>query len=335
MTQSTVKTRRQFLSTAGALSVAASAVALPLSSRAQVSGNPLKILIGWPAGGLTDTVARVLAEKLGAELKRTVIVENRAGAGGQIGTTLFKALPPDGETVQLASINEVMMVPITYKKVAYNVERDLLPVSHVAEFPFVIATSAQGPATLAQYVEWAKRNPNEMSIGLAGNATPSYFQAILLGNQIGVKPNLVPYLGGAPLLTALAGGQISAAMNAFGPDMIEMHRSGRTRVIGITGDQRSTHPQFTGVPTFTEAGLPTIPSGWFGLFLPAGAKPSAVQTWQQALHVVLASDEIRTRFADFGLVPRATNSQSLTETMRRDTAVWTDIVKRTGFELIG
>ena len=107
------------------------------------------------------------------------------------------------------------------------------------------------------------------------------------------------------------------------------------RNIGITGNRRSTHPQFTGVPTFTEAGLPTVPSGWFGLYLPAGANPSAAQTWNEALQVVLASDEIRTRFADFGLVPRATNSQSLTETMRRDTTVWADTVKSTGFEQIG
>ena len=321
--------RRDFLRAAGALSAAS----LPLASRAQ--NAPVKLLISWPAGGLTDSVARLLAEKMGATLKRTVIVENRAGAGGQIGTALFKSLPPDGDTVLLASLNEVMLSAVTYKKLPYQPDRDLLPVSLVADFPFVLATRAGGPATLAEFAAWARQHPMDVNIGCAGLGTPSYFHGLMLGTKIGFDANMIPFAGGAPLMNALAGGQVVAAMNAFGPDMIEMHRSGRTRIIGITGEQRHSHPDFVGVPTFAEAGLPTIPSGWFGLYLPAGAKPAAVAAWSQALTDALAVPEVRARLADFGLSPRTSTGPALAELMRTETVVWADIVKRNKFEPVG
>lgn len=318
--------RRRFMGTVGALC----ATAAPLAATAQSA--PLKLVISWPPGGLTDTVARLLSERLATPLKRTIIVENKPGAGGQIGTSLFKGMPPDGETVLLASLNEAMLSAITYKKLPYQPLRDLQPVSLVAEFPFVLAVPANGPANLADFAVWAKQNPKQVTIGCAGLGTPSYFHGLLLGTKIGFDANMIPFAGGAPLMHAVAGGQVAVAMNAFGPDMIEMHRSGRIRIIGITGEQRSTHPQFGAVPTFAEAGLPTIPAGWFGMFLPVGARPATVQLWGQALSDVLAADEVKNRFADFGLIARSSSPGVLGDLMRSDTTVWADIVKRNNFE---
>ncbi len=318
--------RRRFIGSVGALC----ATTLPLTVIAQSA--PLRLVISWPPGGLTDSVARLLAERMGASLKRTIIVDNKPGAGGQIGTSQFKALPPDGESVLLASLNEAMLSAITYKKLPYQPLRDLQPVSMVAEFPFVLAVPANGPANLAEFTAWARQHPKEVMIGCAGLGTPSYFHGLLLGTKVGFDATMIPFAGGAPLMTAVAGGQVVAAMNAFGPDMIAMHRGGRVRIIGITGDKRSTHPQFGAVPTFAEAGLPTIPPGWFGLFLPVGAKPATVQLWHQALSDVLAADDIKSRFADFGLVARSSSPQVLGDLMRSDTAVWTDIVKQNNFE---
>lgn len=329
MSPSSVASRRHFLHVAGALSAAT----LPGVARSQSA--PLKLLISWPAGGLTDSLGRLLAEKMALALKRPVLVENKAGAGGQIGTALFKGLPPDGESVLLASLNEAMLSAVTFKKLPYQPDRDLLPVSLVCDFPFVLATKAGGPTTLAEFAAFAKERPKDMSIGCAGLGTPSYFHGLMLGTKLGFDANMIPFAGGAPLMNALAGGQVVAAMNAFGPDMIEMHRSGRTRIIGITGEQRHSHPDFVGVSTFTEAGLPTIPGGWFGLYLPAGAKPAMVQLWSQALADALASPEIRARLADFGLSPRTSTSQALAELMRTETGVWGDIVKRNKFEPVG
>lgn len=318
--------RRRFVGAVGALC----ATSLPFAAGAQ--NAPLRLVISWPPGGLTDAVARLLAERMGTVLKRTVIVENKAGAGGQIGTALFKNMPPDGEVVLLASLNETMLSAITYKKLAYQPLRDLLPVSMVADFPFVLAVPAAGPATIADFTAWARQHPKDVTIGCAGLGTPSYFHGLLLGQKVGFDANMIPFAGGAPLMNAVAGGQIVAALNAFGPDMIEMHRGGRVRILAITGDKRSTHPQFGALPTFAEAGLPTIPSGWFGMFLPVGAKPAVVQMWNQALAEVLATDDVKNRLSDFGLVARSSNPQVLADLMRSDTAVWTDIVKRNNFE---
>lgn len=328
MTKKTFFTRRRFLRSA--LAVPAASLSLPGLAQAPTS----KIIISWPPGGLTDAVARLLAEKLSTVMKRTIIVQNRPGAGGQVGTSQFKSMPPDGETVLLASLSEAMLSAVTYAKLPYDPEKDLLPVSLIADFPFVLATSAQGPASLSDFMAWAKQNPKNVSIGCAGIGTPSYYHGIMLGKKGGFDVNMIPFLGGAPLMTALAGGHVVAAMNAFGPDMVGMHRAGRTRIVGITGEQRSTHPEFTSVPTFTEAGLPTIPPGWYGLFLPAGASAQTVQTWNQAIGEVLKTEEIRTRFSDFGLSTRGTSSQGLGEIMRRDTALWTEVFKTNDFQKI-
>jgi tripartite-type tricarboxylate transporter receptor subunit TctC len=328
MTMNSFLTRRQLLQSAVALPTAATS--LGVLAQTPVS----KIIISWPPGGLTDAVARLLAEKLSASLKRNIIVQNRPGAGGQVGTAQFKSMPPDGETVLLASVSEAMLSAVTYSKLPYDPEKDLLPISLIADFPFVLATPVPGPNSLNEFMSWAKQNSKNVSIGCAGTGTPSYYHGIMLGKKGGFESNMIPFLGGAPLMTAVAGGHVAAAMNAFGPDMINMHRAGRTRIVGITGDQRSGHPEFTGVPTFSELGLPTIPSGWFGLFLPAGASAQIVQAWNIAVTEVLKTDEIRARFNDFGLTARSSTSQGLGDLMRRDTAIWNDVFKVNDFQKI-
>lgn len=227
----------------------------------------------------------------------------------------------------LASLNEAMLSAVTHSKLPYDVEKDLVPVSMVAEFLFVLSTPAKGPATLQEFMEWARRNPKQVSIGCAGAGTPSCYHGLMLGAKGGFDANMIPFLGGAPLMTALAGGQVAAAMNAFGPDMIGMHRAGRTRIIGMTGESRSAHPDFTNVPTFGESELPTIPSGWFGLFLPVGTKPATVQAWNQALAEALAMEDVKAKFLDMGLTPRASSPQGLGDTVRKDLMLWKDFFK--------
>ena len=321
-------TRRHFL-----LAATVSAAGLPLIGRAQ--NAPLRMVVSWPAGGISDSVARLLAERMAPILKRQINIDNRAGAGGQIGATHFKNLPPDGEVAMFGSINETMLSAVTHKKLPYEPLKDLQPVSLIVESPSVLAVPANGPNTMAEFLVWAKANPKQVTIGCPGLGTPTYFLGLMLGARLGFEANMVPYAGGAPLVQALAGGQIVAALHTFGPDIIAMQNSGRVKILAFTGDKRSPMPQFSNLPTFVEAGLPTIPSVWFGLFLPAGAKPETVQLWHQALTEVLAKDDVRARLAEFGLITRTSTPLEFADLMRRDTVVWTDIVKRTGFEPIG
>lgn len=323
-----ISTRRHFLR----LAATASAVGFPLIGRAQ--NAPLRMVVAWPAGGITDSVARLLAERMAPILKRQINIDNRPGAGGQIGATHFKNLPPDGEVVMLGSINETMLSAVTFKKLPYQPLQDLQPVSLIVESPSILAVPANGPNTMTEFFAWAKAHPKEVTIGCPGLGTPTYFLGLMLGAKLGFDANMIPFAGGAPLAIGLAGGQVVAALQTFGPDFIGMHNSGRIKITAFTGDQRSALPQFSHLPTFAEAGQPTIPSVWFGLFLPAGAKPETVQTWHQALSEVLAKEDVRARLTEFGLITRTSTPQAFADLMRRDTAIWTDIVKRTGFELI-
>ena len=324
-----ISTRRHFLR----LAATVSAAGLPLIGRAQ--NAPLRMVVSWPAGGITDSVARLLAERMAPILKRQINIDNRPGAGGQIGATHLKNMPPDGEVVMLGSINETMLSAVTHKKLPYEPLKDLQPVSLIMESPSILAVPANGPNTMAEFFAWVKENPSNVTIGVPGLGTPTFFLGLMLGARLGFSANMIPFAGGAPLATALAGGQVVAALQTFGPDFINMHNSGRIKIIAFTGDKRSTMPQFSHLPTFAEAGLPTIPSVWFGLFLPAGAKPETVQTWHQALTEVLGKDDVRARLAEFGLITRTSTPQEFADLMRRDTVVWTDIVKRTGFQQIG
>ena len=324
-----ISTRRHFLQLAATVSAAG------FSPIGRTQTAPLRMVVSWPAGGITDSVARLLAERMAPILKRQINIDNRPGAGGQIGATYLKNMPPDGEVVMLGSINETMLSAVTHKKLPYEPLKDLQPVSLIMESPSVLAVPANGPGTMAQFFAWAKENPKQVTIGCPGLGTPTYFLGLMLGERLGFDANMVPYAGGAPLMQALAGGQVVAALHTFGPDVIAMQNSGRVKIIGFTGDKRSAMPQFGNLPTFTEAGLPTIPSVWFGLFLPTGAKPETVQQWHQALTEVLAKDDVRARLAEFGLTARTSTPQEFADLMRRDTAVWTDIVKRTGFQQIG
>ena len=321
-----MSTRRRFLH----LAAAVPAAGLPLVGRAQSA--PLRMLVAWPPGGVSDAVARLLADRMAPILKRTINIDNRPGAAGQIGAAHFKNLPPDGEVVMFGSINETMLSAITYKTLPYKPLQDLLPVSLIVESPSVLAVPANGPNTMAEFFAWAKEHPKQVTIGCPGLGTPTYFQGLMLGAKLGFDANMIPYAGGAPQVQALAGGQIVAAINTFGPDFIGMHDSGKIKILAFTGDNRPALPRFGKLPTFAEAGLPTIPNAWFGLFLPAGAKPEIVQLWNQALAEVLAKEDVRARLVDFGLITRTSTPQEFAELIRRDNAIWTDIVKSTGFQ---
>jgi tripartite-type tricarboxylate transporter receptor subunit TctC len=311
---------------------AASALGLPAVGRAQAA--PMRMIVSWPAGGVSDSTARLLVERLTPVLKRQINVENRPGAGGQIGAGYFKGLPPDGDAVLFGSINETMLSAITYKKLSYQPLTDLLPVTTLFESPSVLAVPASGHASMTEFFAWAKENPKKVAIGCPGLATPMYFHGLILGAKLGFEANMIPFAGGAPHVTALAGGQVMAGLNTFGPDFIGMHNGGKIKILGFTSEKRNPMPQFRNVPTFTEVGLPTIPDAWFGLFLPVGARPETVQTWNKAVAEVLAREEVRTRLADFGLTPRSSTPQEFSELIRRETGIWTDIVKSTGFEPI-
>ncbi|MBU3723875.1 MAG: hypothetical protein FGM19_13360, partial [Limnohabitans sp.] len=175
---------------------------------------PVKILVGFPAGGSFDAIARLLADKFKTELNRSVVVENKVGAGGRIAVDVLKMSPADGSVLMLGPDALTSFYPFTFKKLNYDVKKDLVPVGTVAEFAFGLAVgTAPKVNTWAEYVAWAKKNPQQANYGIPALGAPHHFYGILLGQAIDVPMMNVPYQGSAPIMLALMGGQISASID--------------------------------------------------------------------------------------------------------------------------
>jgi tripartite-type tricarboxylate transporter receptor subunit TctC len=296
---------------------------------AQGSDAPARILVGFPPGGSADTIARVLADKLRDELKRPVLVESRPGAGGRVLAAALKTLPNDGSAVMLAPDALLTTNPFVFKKLTYE-PTELVPVSLVAEFPFAFATGAEsGAKSFPDYVKWARENRATASFGSPAAGSPLHFIGLMVGKDIGVELLHVPFQGGPPLLTALVGGQVSAGVNTL-TDMLEMHKSGRVRILAIPGAKRA--PQLPDVPTFAELGYKqVIARGFFGLYAPVGTPAAAVAQWNAALHRVLAQADVRERLATLGFEARASTPDELDKMAKADAQVWGPVIKASGF----
>ncbi|HSW07300.1 Bug family tripartite tricarboxylate transporter substrate binding protein [Aquabacterium sp.] len=298
---------------------------------AQASDVPARIVVGFPAGGSADTIARVLGDKLREDLKRPVVVENRPGAGGRILAAALKTLPTDGSVVMLAPDSLATTNPFVFKKLGYEVA-DLVPVSMVAEFPFALATSAEvGPKTFAEFLKLVRDNPKRADFGSPAAGSPLHFVGLMVGRDIGVDLLHVPFQGGAALVTALVGGQPTAGVNTL-TDMLEMHKAGKLRILAVTGAQRAA--VLPDVPTFAELGVKqVIARGFFGLYAPAGTSAAAVTTWNTALRRVLQLPDVRERLGALAFTPRASTPEELVQLARDDAAVWGPVIKASGFSV--
>lgn len=313
----------------GMLLGAALLAALPFGSWAQ-STPPARLLVGFPAGGSFDAIARLLAEKLRGELERPVVVENKPGAGGRLAVDVLKTSPNDGSVVMLGPDALTALYPFTFRKLSYDPARDLVPIGTVSEFPFAIAAGAD-PAvkTLAEYVAWAKQNPLKANYGIPARGAPHHFFGMLLGNTIGVKLEDVPFQGSAPMIVGLIGGQISAAIDVM-TSLTEQHRGGKLRVLAVSSPQRA--PQLPDVPTFAEQGYPAITGmGFNALYAPAGTSAAVVTTWNQALAKVVKLPDVRERLAIMGFLPVGGSTEELVSRQNAAAKRWEPVIKASGF----
>jgi len=271
-----------------------------------------------------------LADKLRDELKRQVIVESKPGAGGRLLAQQLKSMPNDGSVVMLAPDSLATTNPFVFKKLTYEVG-DLVPVSMVAEFPFAFATGADGAKTFDEYAKWARANVGKANFGSPAAGSPLHFVGLMVGREVGVDMLHVPFQGGAALLTALVGQQVSAGVNTL-TDMLEMHKSGRVRILAVTGTQRA--PLLPDVPTLHELGFKQVISrGFFGLYAPAGTPAAAVETWNAALRRVLQQPDVRERLGALAFVPRASTPEELVKLARDDAVIWGPVIKASGFSV--
>jgi tripartite-type tricarboxylate transporter receptor subunit TctC len=320
--------RRRLLQTLGA----AALLATPgLALRAQ-GAETLRLLVGFPPGGGTDAIARLLAEHLREAMRIPVVVENKAGAGGQIAAQELKAAAPDGRTLFLSHDHTVSILPLTMRNPGFDPARDFVPVAGFATFANALALSGGTPATsVAEYVAWVSgAQGGKSAVGVPAPASVPEFLVQEMARRFGLDLVAAPYRGSAPLMTDMLGNQVAAGVASI-PDFMENHRAGRLRVVAVMG--RSRQPALPDVPTLTEAGLPGFEElPFYGLFAPAGTPGAVLERTGQALAGVLEIPQVRQRLTamglDVGFMPQA----QLAERERAYTAVWTRIIQTSGFQ---
>lgn len=297
---------------------------------AQAQERPAKILLGFPAGGSFDTIARLLADKLKNELNRPIIVENKPGAGGRLAADSFKNMPNDGSVVMFAPGAITSLYQFTVAKLNYNPVKDLTPIGTVAEFPFVIAVNQKSNfKTLSELVAAIKNSPSTALFGTPALAAPPHFYGTNFGDAIGVKFEPVPFQGSAPVNMALIGGQIPMAVDVMGGSL-ENHRAGKIRILAVSTAQRA--PQLPDVPTFAEAGYAGITGGDFNaLFAPANTPAATVATWSNALVKVMAMPEVKDKLIAMGFIPVGKSPEELADRATSSARIWQKAVKAAGF----
>lgn len=304
---------------------------LLVSGLAQASDPvPLKVLVGFGAGGSADLAARLLAERLKDELGRPVVVENRVGAGGRIAAEALKNALANGTTVMLAPIVVPVLAPLVYKKLNYEVQKDLAPVAHIADFQFGVSVKADSPIrNIADLVAAVKKTP---SLGAFGSPAPGslpHFFGVMIGQKTGLDMTHVPYNGGAQLMTALMGNQVTLGIDTL-VDQGEMHRAGKSRILATSGASRNS--LFPDVPTLQESGFKDLVGvGWFALFAPGGTDSNQINILNAAVNRALKNPALKDRFTKMGLEIGGGSPQDLQALINAETARWTPVIKASGF----
>lgn len=314
------------------LLLSAAALAAPVTAAwAQSDKPPLRILVGFPPGGSADTIARLLAERLPAQLGgQALVVDNKAGAAGRIAIDQLKNAAPDGNTVLIMPSGPVVLFPHVYKKLNYDVNKDLAPISQLASFQFCVVSGPKSNVkTMAEMIARAKADPATASYGSSGNGTVPHFLGLMIGDAVGIDFQHVPYQGGAPAMTALLGGHIGYTMDVV-TEALEQHRAGKVRVVAVAGAQRA--PQLPDVPTLREQGVAMDASAWFAMYGPGGLPAAQAQRISQAVQTALKDPAFAQRMSALGLEPIGSNPEQLLAVQRADFAKWAKPVKASGFQ---
>ena len=312
------------------LALMAATLLLAAAAQAQVD-KPVRVLVGFAPGGSADIAARLLAERMAGELKQPVVVENKPGAGGRIAAEMLKNAAPDGTTIMLAPIVVPVLAPLVFTKLPYNPASDFTPVAHVANFQFGLSVNNAHPAkTVSELVAWYKANPARANFGSPAPGSLPHFFGVMIAGGAGLDLVHVPFNGGGPLMNAVVGDQVSAAIDTL-VDQIEQHRGGKLRIIATSGATRS--PLLPEVPTFAEAGLKGVEgTSWFAVYAPAKTPATTVAQLNAAVNKALAAPELRERFAKLGLEPTGGSVADLAAIMKRDSERWAPVVKASGFK---
>ena len=310
------------------LQMAAGAAALPLVARragAQAyPARPVRIILGYPAGGSTDLVARIIGARLQERLGQSFVIENKPGAGTNLAAQAVVSSPPDGYTLLFVATTNAINATF-HKTLPFDFLRDIAPVAALVDLPFVLEVGPSVPAkTVAELIALAKASPGKINLASFGTGTISHLAGELFKSMAGVDMVHVPYPGGAPMVTDIIGGRVQAGIDAL-PNSLPHIQSGALRALAVTGPKRSD--KIPDVPTVGE----TVPgyevSGWTGIGVPAGTPAEIVATLNREINAALADPRIAARLADVGGRPIVLTPDEFGKIWLRDTDKWAKVLK--------
>lgn len=304
------------------------AMMFTLAAQAQVFPNrPVRILVPQTPGGASDALARIVAQKLSEKWGQTVVVDNRAGAGGNIGMDMVAKSPADGYTLLMSYVGSHAINVSIYKKLPFDPEADFSAVATLATVPFVAVTTAALPVSnIKELATYAARQP--VSFGSAGNGSVNHLLGEMFASGAQVKMLHVPYKGAAPALTDLIAGQIQLVFTSL-PSVAGHIRAGTVKGLGVTGGQRAK--AFKDLPTIAESGYPGfVINPWFGLFAPKGTPAAVVKQINADVNRILAEPDTVERFANLGAEVYESTPQEFAAVLRADIQRWAAVVKSSG-----
>jgi len=312
--------------------MATALLCLPAAAFAQYPDAPIRLDVGFPPGTGPDIVARTLSQQLGQRLKQSVVVENRAGAGGQIAAQAVARSPADGYTLLLGEVGSISISPATYSNLNYDPARDFAPISEVVRADFVLVVPASSPyKDLAAFVAAGKAAKDRMNFGTFGAGTPAHFGAELFAREAGMKIEPVHYRSTGDAVSALISGSVQAAFVTTamaGPQV----KGGKMRALAITGTKPSA--LLPGVPTFGQAGYGKVDFGaWFALFAPAGTPAAVLDRLQTDSAAALRAPDAARTLSDAGFTIVGSSRQDLQRLLDTEAQRWSAIVKATGFKV--
>lgn len=295
--------------------------------------SPIRLLVGFPAGGGTDTAARHLAKELAEEFKRPVVVDNRAGAGGQIAARTLKTAKPDGTTLFFSNSHAIAMIPLTMKSPGYKPLEDFLPIGLVAIAPDVMVVShavVGKVSSLREFGEWAKANPDQANVGVPAPASAPEFAVGLISRGLGIHLKPVPYRGDGPVMQDVMAGQIAAGIGGIGI-MLEAKKGGRLDILAVNGTRRL--PSLPDVPTYAELGIKGYEEPIFlGIYAPAGTPADLITKYSTALRKVVNSSNFKQKMDGIGFIAQSSTPAELISRQARTSADWAIMVKQANYE---
>lgn len=301
---------------------------------AQAQTGPVKLMVGFPPGGGSDAIARILADKLKDPLGVPVLVENKAGAGGQLAAQALKAAAPDGNTLFLSHDHTITILPLVLKNPGYDSHKDFVAVAGFATFVNGLAVSGGTPAkTMSEYIAWVQMQGKGLgTVGVPAPASVPEFLVKVIGQKYKLDLQAAPYRGSAPMMADMLGNQIAAGVGSV-PDFIENQKAGKIRMVAVIGDKRQA--ALPDVPTFAELGLSgfeDIP--YYGIFAPKGTPQATLDKLSAAVAKVVALPEVRDRLTAMGLTVGYMTGSQLATREQAYAKTWARIIHDSGFKAL-